>query len=176
MLQTVATRPKKFLVSIFQTSEGWKAESIMSSINSFDPFHIYPMFHIYTLWKLKKKTKNKQKTTKKPQKNRGRQWSKCDKVFKSGISKFFNGYLPQILLGPFLNTLSQVMEGSKSWRWEYNRCFQSNYFGKAWLLIVLSNFTHCNIKIVSSSSKEKLRVKQVRSARKDIIGNDSKEN
>ena len=173
MLQTVATRPKKFLVSIFQTSEGWKAESIMSSINSFDPFHIYPMFHIYTLWKLKKK-KNKQKQ-KNPKKTGG-QWSKCDKVFKSGISKFFNGYLPQILLGPFLNTLSQVMEGSKSWRWEYNRCFQSNYLGKAWLLIVLSNFTHCNIKIVSSSSKEKLRVKQVRSARKDIIGNDSKEN
>ena len=25
-----------------------------------------------------------------------------------GQLKFFNGYLPQILLGPFLNTLSQI--------------------------------------------------------------------
>ena len=29
-------------------------------------------------------------------KNRGGQWSKCDKVFKSGISKLFNDCLPQI--------------------------------------------------------------------------------
>ena len=28
-----------------------------------------------------------------------------DKVFKNGPSKFFKGYLPQIVLGPFLNTL-----------------------------------------------------------------------
>ena len=30
------------------------------------------------------------------------------KVFKSGISKFFKGYLPQNLLSPVLNTLSHI--------------------------------------------------------------------
>ena len=31
-----------------------------------------------------------------------------DKVFKSGLSKFFKGCLPQNLLSPLLNTLSQL--------------------------------------------------------------------
>ena len=33
---------------------------------------------------------------------------KWDKVFKNGPSKIFKGCLPQISLGPFLNTLSQI--------------------------------------------------------------------
>ena len=45
-----------------------------------------------------------------------------DKVFKNGPSKIFKGCLAQILLGPFLNTLSHILhsrviqspEGSKS--------------------------------------------------------------
>ena len=31
---------------------------------------------------------------------------KFDKVFKSGLSKYFKGCLPQNLLSPFLNSLS----------------------------------------------------------------------
>ena len=31
-----------------------------------------------------------------------------NKVFKSGLSKFFKGCLPQDLLSPFLNTLSHL--------------------------------------------------------------------
>ena len=31
-----------------------------------------------------------------------------DKVFKSGITKFFKGCLPQNLLSPLLNTLSHI--------------------------------------------------------------------
>ena len=37
-------------------------------------------------------------------KNLNHRW---DKVFKSGLSKFFKGCLPQNLLSPLLNTLSQ---------------------------------------------------------------------
>ena len=33
-----------------------------------------------------------------------------DKLFKNGPSKIFKGCLPQILLGPFLNTLSHETE------------------------------------------------------------------
>ena len=33
---------------------------------------------------------------------------KWDKVFKSGLSKLFKGCLPQNLLSPLLNTLSQM--------------------------------------------------------------------
>ena len=33
---------------------------------------------------------------------------KWDKVLKSGLSKFFKGCLPRNLLGPLLNTLSQM--------------------------------------------------------------------
>ena len=32
-----------------------------------------------------------------------------DKVFKSGLSKFFKGCLPQNLLSPLLNTLSDII-------------------------------------------------------------------
>ena len=32
-----------------------------------------------------------------------------DKVFKSGLSKFFKGCLPQKLLSPLLNTLSHIL-------------------------------------------------------------------
>ena len=34
--------------------------------------------------------------------------NKWDKIFKSGLSKFFKGCLPQNLLSPLLNTLSQI--------------------------------------------------------------------
>ena len=35
---------------------------------------------------------------------------KSDKVFKSGLSKSFKGRLPQNLLSPLLNTLSQIIK------------------------------------------------------------------
>ena len=35
---------------------------------------------------------------------------KWDKVVKSGLSKFFKGSLPQNLLSPLLNTLSQMSD------------------------------------------------------------------
>ena len=35
--------------------------------------------------------------------------AKWDTVFKNGRSKIAKGCLPQILLGPFLNTLSQIL-------------------------------------------------------------------
>ena len=38
-----------------------------------------------------------------------------DKVFKNGPSKIFKGCLPQILLGPFLNNLSYMKTGKKSY-------------------------------------------------------------
>ena len=34
---------------------------------------------------------------------------KWNKVFKIGSNKIFKGCLPQILLGPFLNTFSQIL-------------------------------------------------------------------
>ena len=34
---------------------------------------------------------------------------KRDKVFKSGLSKFFKGCLPQNFLSPLLNTLFQML-------------------------------------------------------------------
>ena len=34
---------------------------------------------------------------------------KWDKVFKSGLSKFFKGCLPQNFLSPLLNTLFQML-------------------------------------------------------------------
>ena len=37
---------------------------------------------------------------------------KWDKVFKSGLSKFFKARLPQNLLSPLLNTLSQIQANS----------------------------------------------------------------
>ena len=39
---------------------------------------------------------------------------KMGKVFKSGLSKFFKGCLPQNLLSPLLNTLSQITDLSKA--------------------------------------------------------------
>ena len=38
---------------------------------------------------------------------------KWDKVFKSGLSKFFKGCLPHNLLSPLLNTLSQMISSVK---------------------------------------------------------------
>ena len=39
-----------------------------------------------------------------------------DKVFKNGPSKVFKSSLPQILLGPFLNTLSCIYKHTKTKR------------------------------------------------------------
>ena len=44
---------------------------------------------------------------------------KFNKVFKSGLSKFFKGYLLQNLLSPFLNSLSQMIKHSEKKRNHY---------------------------------------------------------
>ena len=48
--------------------------------------------------------KNHSKVLKLRQLERGKRVDKWDKVFKNGPSKIFEGFLPEILLGPFLKT------------------------------------------------------------------------
>ena len=76
-----------------------------------------------------------------------------DKLFKNGPSKIFKGCLPQILLGPFLNTLSHVCISqivmaviSKLKHFAFN----------TWSGVV-SNFVHFSCKCVGTRMMERNR-------------------